>query len=80
MAAQTDKPRNDAIKAAMYDSAVLAALLEDEFRATYIGPERSEYLRVLGGIVSGLGGSLESTPSGASVAYAGRRIAIRFGR
>jgi hypothetical protein len=79
MSNQADKPRDEAIKAAMYDSAVLAGLFEGEFQATYRGPERSEYLRVLSDILAGLGGSLEIGPSGVAAAFADHRIAIRFG-
>ena len=53
-------PRDEAIRAAMRDAAVLAGVLEGEFQATYRGPERSEYVRVLTEIVAGLGGSLEA--------------------
>jgi hypothetical protein len=72
-------PRDEAIRAAQHDAAVLAGILEDEFQASYRGPERSEYVRVLAVIVSGLGGSLEVGASGVSAAFDDRRIAIRFG-
>jgi hypothetical protein len=79
MANRSDKPRNEAIQAALYDSAILASMAVDEFEATYLGPERSEYLRVLSVNVAGLGGTLEIEPSGVAAAFAHRRIAIRFG-
>jgi hypothetical protein len=62
----------------MHDAGVLAGILEDEFHATYRGPERSEYVRVLTEIVSGLGGSLEAGPLGLAVTFPDRQIAIRF--
>jgi hypothetical protein len=72
-------PRDEAIRAAHNDAAVLAGILEDEFQATYRGPERSEYVRMLSVIVAGLGGSLEISPSGTQAVFDDRRIAIRFG-
>jgi hypothetical protein len=71
--------RDEAIRAAMRDAGVLAGILEDEYQATYRGPERSEYVRVLTEIVAGLGGSLEVQPSCLWADFADRRIAIRFG-
>ena len=50
-----------------------------EFQATYRGPERSEYVRVLAVIVAGLGGSLQISPSDAAAVFDDRRVAIRFG-
>jgi hypothetical protein len=79
MGNKSDRPRDEAIRAALYDSAVLAGLLVDEFRATSAGPERSEYLRILSTNLIGLGGSLEIEPSGVAATFADRRIAIRFG-
>jgi hypothetical protein len=79
MSNQSDRPRDEAIRAALYDAAVLAGLLVDEFHATYAGPERSEYLRILSANLAGLGGSLEIEPSGVAAAFADRRISIRFG-
>jgi hypothetical protein len=75
----THHARDEAIRAAHHDAAVLAGILEDEFQATYRGPERSEYVRVLAVIVAGLGGSLEISPSGAAAVFDDRRVAIRFG-
>jgi hypothetical protein len=72
-------PRDEAIRAALRDAAVLAGILGDEFQATYDGPERSEYVRVLAANVADLGGSLETEGSGWSAAFEDRRIAIRFG-
>jgi hypothetical protein len=76
---QSNRPRDEAIRAALYDSAVLAGLLVDEFHASYAGPERSEYLRILSANLTGLGGSLEVESSGVAAAFADRRISIRFG-
>jgi hypothetical protein len=72
-------PRDEAIRAAHHDAAVLAGILTDEFRSTYRGPERTEYLRVLASIVADLGGALNTEASGVAVAFDDRRIAIRFG-
>jgi hypothetical protein len=72
-------PKDEAIRAAHHDASVLAGILEDEFQATYRGPERSEYVRMLSVIVAGLGGSLEVSPVGAAAVFEDRRIAIRFG-
>ena len=72
-------PRDEAIRAAHHDAAVLPAILADEFLASCRGPERSEYLRVLGAIVADLGGALDTGASGVVVAFDDRRIAIRFG-
>jgi len=79
MGNRSDRPRDEAIRAALYDSAVLAGLLVDEFHATYTGPERSEYLRILSANLTGLGGSLEIESSGVAASFADRRISIRFG-
>ncbi len=51
----SDRPQDEAIRAAIRDAAVLAGIFEDEFQATYRGPERSEYVRVLTEIAAGLG-------------------------
>jgi hypothetical protein len=72
------QPRDEAIRAAMRDAGVLAGILEGEFQATYRGPERSEYVRVLTEIVAGLGGSLEAAPIGLAAIFEDRRIKIRF--
>ena len=53
-------PRDDAIRAALRDAAVLAGIISDEFHVTYQGPERAEYLRVLAANVTDLGGALGS--------------------
>jgi hypothetical protein len=73
-------PRDEAIRAALRDVAVLAGIRDDEFRATYEGPERSEYVRVLAAYIADLGGSLETGAWGPVATFADRRIAIRFGR
>ncbi|TMF40173.1 MAG: hypothetical protein E6I26_03410 [Chloroflexi bacterium] len=72
-------PRDEAIRAAHHDAAVLAGILTDEFRATYPGPERAEYLRVLASIVADLGGALDTRGSRVAVVFDNRRITIRFG-
>jgi hypothetical protein len=72
-------PRDEAIRAAMRDAAVLAGFIDGEFQATYRGPERSEYVRVLTEIVAGLGGSLEAGAIDLAATIQDRRIAIRFG-
>jgi hypothetical protein len=72
-------PRDEAIRAALRDAAVLAGIVADEFQATYEGPERAEYLRILGVEVADLGGALERVTGGAAATFADRRIAIRFG-
>jgi hypothetical protein len=71
-------PRDEAIRAAMRDAAVLAGILEGEFQATYRGPERSEYVRILTEIVAGLGGSLEAGAIDLAATFEDRRIRIRF--
>jgi len=75
---RSHQPRDEAIRAAMRAAGVLAGILEDEFQATYRGPERSEYVRVLTEIVAGLGGSLEAGPIGLAATFEDRRIKIRF--
>jgi len=72
-------PRDQAIRAALRDVAVLAAIAVDEFHATYAGPGRSEYLRVLGAYVANCGGRLDPGPDGCVAVFDDRRIAIRFG-
>ncbi len=72
------QPRDEAIRAAMRDAAVLAGILEDEFQATYRGPERQEYVRVLTEIVADLGGSLEAGAIGLAATFSDRQIRIRF--
>jgi len=70
--------RDEAIRAAMRDAGVLAGILEGEFQATYRGPERSEYIRVLTDILAGLGGSLEAGAIDLAATFEDRRIRIRF--
>ena len=72
-------PRDQAIRAALRDVAVLAAIAAGEFYSTYEGPERTEYLRVLGRYVANVGGRLSPGPDGFVAAFDDRRIAIRFG-
>ena len=70
--------RDEAIRAAMRDAGVLAGILEGEFQATYRGSERSEYVRVLSEIVTGLGGSVEARTIDLVATFDDRRIQIRF--
>jgi hypothetical protein len=49
--------------AALHDAAAIASIVADEFHASYDGPARAEYLRVLGEWVTNLGGRLEESPS-----------------
>jgi hypothetical protein len=72
-------PRDEAIRAALRDAAVLAGIVADEFYPTYQGPERAEYLRVLGAHVADLGGALQEADRRVEATFAGRRIAILFG-
>jgi hypothetical protein len=72
-------PRDQAIRAALRDVAALAAIVAGEFDASYAGPDRAGYLRVLGDYLADLGGQIEDGPKGPEVAVDGRRIAIRFG-
>ncbi len=72
-------PRDQAIRAALRDSAALASILAGDFFASYDGPQRAEYLRVLRDNVTDLGGWLVDEPTGAVAAFDGRKIAIRFG-
>jgi len=72
-------PRDQAIRAALRDVAVLAAIAVGDFYATYGGPERTEYLRVLGAYVAVVGGRLEPGPDGSVAVFDDRWIAIRFG-
>jgi len=72
-------PRDEAIRAALRDAAVLAGIVAGEFYPTYAGPERAEYLRVLGVHVADLGGALEEARTGVAATFGERRIAIRFG-
>jgi hypothetical protein len=72
-------PRDQVIRAALRDVAALAAIVAGEFDATYVGPDRAGYLRVLGDYLADLGGQIEQGPMGPEVAVDGRRIAIRFG-
>ena len=72
-------PRDQVIRAALRDVAALAAIVAGEFHATYVGPDRAEYVRVLGDYVADLGGQIELGPTGPVVAVDGRRIALQFG-
>jgi hypothetical protein len=70
-------PRDIAVRAALADAAALAAMLTDEFVASYRGGFRDEYLGVLAGFVTDLGGVIE-TGREPVVQFGERRIAIRF--
>jgi hypothetical protein len=72
-------PRDQVIRAALRDVAALAAIVAGEFHSTYVGPDRTGYLRVPGDYLADLGGQIEQGPTGPVVAVDGRRIAIRFG-
>jgi hypothetical protein len=72
-------PRDEVLRAALRDVAALAAIVAGEFDATYVGPDRAGYLRVLGDYLADLGGQIEQGPMGPEVAVDGRQIAIRFG-
>jgi hypothetical protein len=72
--------RDQVIRAALRDVAALAAMVAGEFETTYVGPDRADYLHVLGDYLADLGGRLEEGPSGPVVAVDGRRIVIWFGR
>jgi hypothetical protein len=75
----SQNPRDDAIRAALRDGAILAGIVVGEYHATYQGPERAEYLRVLAANITDLGGSLEQGPAGITAVFAGRRIMVWFG-
>ena len=73
-------PRDQAILAALRDVAALAEIVAGEFHATYLGPDRAGYLRVLGDYLADLGGRLEELGAKELVAdFGGRRITIRLG-
>jgi hypothetical protein len=72
-------PRDQVVRAALADAAVLAAMLSDEYHATYTGSDRAGYLAVLATWLADLGCVIEDGPGGASATFDGRRIAIRFG-
>jgi hypothetical protein len=73
-------PRDQAIRAALHDAAILAAMVATEFRASYWGAERSVYVATLAGHVTDLGGHLEEAGGGGLVAtFDERQITVRFG-
>ena len=72
-------PRDQVIRAALRDVSALAAIVAGEFHASYAGPDRAGYLRVLGDYLADLGGRIEQAPTGPEVVVDGQRIAIRFG-
>jgi hypothetical protein len=71
-------PRDVAVRAALRDAALLASFVENRLQASYRGPERAEYVRVLGGFVADLGGTLEERPTELVALIGGRRIAVAF--
>jgi hypothetical protein len=73
-------PRDQAIRAALRDAATLAAMVVTEFRASYLGAERTVYVATLAAYVTDLGGCLEEAGTRDLVAdFGGRRITVRFG-
>jgi hypothetical protein len=72
-------PRDQAILAALRDAATLAEMVATEFRASYLGAERSVYVATLAAYVIDLGGQLEEVGAKELVAdFGGRRITVRF--
>ena len=72
-------PRDVVRRCAMNDAAAIAAMLVDEYEATYQGPDRDAYLAALGSWVADLGGTVEDAGIAPAVQFETRRIAIRFG-
>ncbi len=62
----------------MNDAAALAAMVADEFQATYAGPDRRAYLDRLGTWLADLGGVVQDGLTGPLAAFGGRPIAIRI--
>ena len=74
-------PRDQAVRAALADASSLAAMLTDEFVATYRGSLRDVYMATLAAFVVDLGGRVTETQDRQLVAdFAGRRIRVRFSR
>ena len=71
-------PRDLAIRAALSDVAILSAMAEDEIRASYFGPERGEYARVMREFLADLGGTLDELPDRLVARIRGREISVRF--
>ena len=71
-------PRDVAVRAALRDAALLASFVENRLQASYRGPERAEYVRVLSGFVVDLGGTLEERPGELVATIGARRIAVAF--
>ena len=71
-------PRDQALRAALQDASTLAAMVSDELRATYHGPQRDVYLRTLAGYVADLDGRVTRQGSEVVLVFAARRIALRF--
>lgn len=73
-------PRDLLVKAAMRDAVTLGSILEGEFRSSYDGPNKVDYLAALGSWLGDLGVVIEEGEGGPVAAFADRRIAIRFQR
>ena len=72
-------PRDQAIGAALRDASSLAAMVADEFQATYRGTRRDEYRRTLATYLADLGGTLEDGDGhDLLVRFGTRRITLRF--
>jgi hypothetical protein len=69
-------PRDAIRRSAMNDAAAIAAMLADEYEATYQGPDREAYLAALATWLGDLEGRVIDGPA---VQFPTRRIAIRFG-
>jgi len=74
----SQEPRDEALRAALHDAALLAGLVQGVFHASYSGSRRDVYLATLGSYLADLGGSLESKAGGYLATFEDRRIAIRF--
>ena len=74
----SEEPRDQALRAALHDAALLAGLVQGVFHASYSGSRRDVYLATLGSYLTDLCGSLESKAGGYLATFEDRRIAIRF--
>src|SRR5437870_10985217 len=74
----SQEPRDQALRAALHDAALLAGLVQGVFHASYSGSRRDVYLATLGSYLTDLGGSLDSKAGGYLATFEDRRIAIRF--
>jgi hypothetical protein len=74
----SQEPRDQALRAALHDAALLAGLVQGVFHASYSGSRRDVYLATLGSYLADLGARLD-VESGRHIATCeDRRIAIRF--